>query len=169
MDPIITTQAQHGGAACPGRIEQSCNTNPCPVDCKYTWGEWGACSVPCGSGTQQRSANINSQPQHGGAACPGPQTQACNNGSCGVIQIGNTNRELVFGNNVINTKVNTNSSYAVSIYSDKIIANVNSVQQPQCHAKSGYCPQMNKVDRLYKPQNPYYRIPGVMSVNIVSK
>ncbi|KAL9968789.1 hypothetical protein ACROYT_G020914 [Oculina patagonica] len=65
---------------------QRCNENPCPVDGDWSdWSEWGACSVTCGGGTQQRSRTCtNPPPSNGGAQCSGDSTesQECNDNSC---------------------------------------------------------------------------------------
>ena len=53
-----------------------------PVNCEFQWGAWSPCSKPCDGGQQSRSPNILRQAQHGGNACPSPQTQACNTAPC---------------------------------------------------------------------------------------
>ena len=83
----ITTQPSYSGAACPDLTEtQSCNTNPCPVDCDVSdWSSWGTCSATCGGGDQIRTRTITTQPSYGGAACPDlTETQACNTNPCPV-------------------------------------------------------------------------------------
>ena len=49
-----------------------------PVDGGWTaWTEWVACSVTCGTGTQQRShACTNPPPSNGGVICSGPPTES---------------------------------------------------------------------------------------------
>merc|ERR1719162_485769 len=45
-----------GGAACPPlEMVQSCNSHPCPVDCKLIdWEGWSSCSAQCGGGVKER-------------------------------------------------------------------------------------------------------------------
>ena len=66
----ITKSAQRGGAACPSLKSMSnCNTQACPVDCKYEWSGWSLCSVSCGQGMQSRKAIVSAREKHGGMAC----------------------------------------------------------------------------------------------------
>merc|ERR1719305_174594 len=46
----------NGGAKClPLAAERSCNTQPCPINCKLSiWSGWSKCSAECGGGVQQR-------------------------------------------------------------------------------------------------------------------
>jgi hypothetical protein len=68
----------------------SCNTQPCPIDCVVSdWnkGNWNNCNKTCGSGTQTRTntRSIITQPQNGGLACPvltQSETQVCNTQPC---------------------------------------------------------------------------------------
>ena len=66
----VVTPATGKGKACPGPQTQPC-TVPCPVNCAYTWGNWGAC-VPttgsCGPGTQTKNANVTTPAANGGTA-----------------------------------------------------------------------------------------------------
>jgi hypothetical protein len=79
--PIIT-QKQGNGKECPP-TSRACNTQACPppastdVDCQI--GEFGACSVPCGGGTQTAPILINKQGN--GKECP-PTSRACNTQVC---------------------------------------------------------------------------------------
>jgi len=59
-----------------------CNTNPCPIDCVGSFGDWETCSEECGGGTQTRTYNASVTPQYGGAECPGDETQVCNTHNC---------------------------------------------------------------------------------------
>ena len=72
-------------------IMQNCILNDAiktnPRDGKYSkWGEWSACSVPCGGeGTQNRRRYCNNPPPaNGGKPCVGPsrESRACDNGPC---------------------------------------------------------------------------------------
>ena len=69
----ITTQANHGGKACPAQAALldtiNCNTKACPIHCKYTFGSWGKCTKSCGNGAQKRSLSVTTR--HGG--CPLPR------------------------------------------------------------------------------------------------
>ncbi|GFN97244.1 sco-spondin-like, partial [Plakobranchus ocellatus] len=76
------------GLDCQGPAEenQTCNTQPCPVDGFYgAWSAWSQCSAPCGGGTQSRDRPCT-PPQHQGQDCQGPsnQTQECNTQPCPV-------------------------------------------------------------------------------------
>ncbi|GFN97240.1 sco-spondin [Plakobranchus ocellatus] len=76
------------GLDCQGLAEenQTCNTQPCPIDGFYgAWSAWSQCSVSCGGGTQSRDRPCT-PPQHQGQDCQGPsnQTQDCNTQPCPV-------------------------------------------------------------------------------------
>ncbi|XP_056001828.1 coadhesin-like [Ostrea edulis] len=79
---------QYNGKSCPNSdtSTQSCNTQPCPIDGRFSsWGSWGSCTVTCGGGTQERQRTCtNPAPQHGGGLCSGPTTsnQNCNTQVC---------------------------------------------------------------------------------------
>jgi len=61
----VTCTRSHDGAV----VDNSyCNpstkpatTQSCSVSCSFTYGSWGSCSAPCGSGTQTRSAVCKNQ------------------------------------------------------------------------------------------------------------
>ena len=59
-------------------------STPDPINCVGSWSGWSACNTTCGGGTQTRSWTTTTQPQHGGTACPTPDTesQACNTQAC---------------------------------------------------------------------------------------
>lgn len=84
----VTTPAANGGTAC--RFEhgttqaQPCSVSICPVpvDCQGDWGKLGQCTPSsrfntCGAGRQTREFVVTVEPEHGGAACPAPQSQDC--------------------------------------------------------------------------------------------
>ena len=60
--------------------------NACPVDCVVSaWSPWGACSLPCGGGTQIRTRTIITPASNGGMPCPVlEETQPCNTQPCPV-------------------------------------------------------------------------------------
>ncbi|XP_044177006.1 coadhesin-like, partial [Acropora millepora] len=69
-----------------------CNTQPCPENGGYgAWSEYGACSVTCGEGIQERKRFCdNPFPRFGGESCeklelgPSIETKACKMESCPV-------------------------------------------------------------------------------------
>ena len=54
-----------------GNTGMSGNATPSPIDCEFTWSDWGTCN----NFKQTRSINITKQPQNGGQACPAKQTE----------------------------------------------------------------------------------------------
>ena len=86
----IQTNAEHGGATCPhtnGHIDtQNCNTQPCPIDCEGSFGEYETCSKPCGGGKQERVYTVTQSAQNGGRQCPHTNghidTKTCNTQPC---------------------------------------------------------------------------------------
>nr|XP_039248800.1 fibrillin-3-like [Styela clava] len=82
----VKTQNQGQCGSCNMPKAKPCNTNCCPVNCKWgSWNSWSTCSEKCGGGTQVRSRRY-SGPSCGGAACSGPavETRACNEQCCAV-------------------------------------------------------------------------------------
>ena len=87
---VVSRAEQNGGEDCadaevlPATLP--CNTHvQCPVDCSGEWGEWGECSLPCGSGNRTRNYVVLEEPQHGGAECPerdSSRSQECNTDPC---------------------------------------------------------------------------------------
>jgi len=67
----VVTPASNGGAECPIMIDkQSCNMQPCPIDCVVgEWSEYGMCSAPCGGGIQTRVRQPLTDAEHGGEPC----------------------------------------------------------------------------------------------------
>lgn len=99
----VSVQAQHGGKPCQNDVseEKSCEADPCvdtdkndgddgvidaPTDCEGHWEEWGACSKPCGGGTQARQYVVTTEAKSGGKACCVESgfvaSQECNNQAC---------------------------------------------------------------------------------------
>lgn len=71
---IVTQEALHGGEECmhkPGAIKHdTCNTQPCPIDCEGHWAEWDECTEDCGpDGTQSRHWIVEKEAKHGGMQC----------------------------------------------------------------------------------------------------
>jgi hypothetical protein len=83
----ITTKALNGGKECP-YVNNYQESKTCPIDCQYSWGGLSSCTASCGGGTQYKDPIISKQPQNGGQACPGRQTQQCNTQSCAIDCIG---------------------------------------------------------------------------------
>lgn len=82
---VVNKPATGGGKECPPLTEEeSCNTQPCPVDCEVgPWTEWGSCSKPCGGGVQMRTRTITKAAANGGKECPVlSETKPCNEQSC---------------------------------------------------------------------------------------
>lgn len=53
---------------CQGSQTETCNLNPCNVDCKYEWSHWSSCK--CSEGKQTRKMYITVPAEHGGRKCP---------------------------------------------------------------------------------------------------
>jgi hypothetical protein len=74
-------QPRHGGVSCGNSFETAeCNAFACPIDCAFgEWGDWQACTLSCGAGSQTRTRTVNqASVQNGGKACPQSQeTQSC--------------------------------------------------------------------------------------------
>ena len=76
---------ENGGNPCEGEAadNQACNEDPCPVDGKWSeWGDYGECSVECGTGFTQRERSCDSPAAaYGGQECIGdavdPKTKKC--------------------------------------------------------------------------------------------
>jgi len=75
----------NGGAKClPLSAMRSCNSNPCPVNCKLeAWNGWSKCSAQCGGGVQQRLRDVKQVMKFGGKPCSASsETKACNGQAC---------------------------------------------------------------------------------------
>ena len=86
---LVSVQSSCLGRDCSGSTasHQTCNVNPCPVDCR--WGEWSkyaSCSVSCGGGQQSRKRTVAVAEKHGGNSCPGTavSSRPCNTQCCPV-------------------------------------------------------------------------------------
>ncbi|XP_065194347.1 papilin-like isoform X3 [Sycon ciliatum] len=77
----------HGGRVCSGQNRQtvSCQTNPCPINGKWSqWSAFSQCSKTCGGAQQTRKRTCTSpSPAHGGYDCSGISSDTR---SCGPIQ-----------------------------------------------------------------------------------
>jgi len=82
---IVTSPV--GGAACPPlAARQSCNEDPCPVDCIVEdWTAWSECSAKCGGGVRSKARVVKRAPEHSGDPCGEiSKTEACNVHACDV-------------------------------------------------------------------------------------
>jgi len=85
MTREVVTPASNGGAECPIMIDkESCNLQPCPIDCVVgEWSEYGMCSAPCGGGIMSRVRQPLTDSEHGGEPCGDlSETQECNVFAC---------------------------------------------------------------------------------------
>jgi hypothetical protein len=75
-----------GGHRCPAWLEtDSCNADPCPVDCKLSdWSQWSQCSRSCNGGTSFRRKELLVLPAYGGIACDANlmESRVCNPHRC---------------------------------------------------------------------------------------
>jgi hypothetical protein len=78
----VEIQPLYGGDPCPTAITEPCNTQPCPIHCEGSYGEFSQCSASCGGGTQTKTYEITTPPQYGGTPCPTAITQPCNTQPC---------------------------------------------------------------------------------------
>merc|ERR1719388_418639 len=81
----VVTPASNGGAKCPIMIDkESCNMQPCPIDCVVgEWSDYGMCSAPCGGGIMSRVRQPLTDAEHGGEPCGDlSETQECNVFAC---------------------------------------------------------------------------------------
>jgi len=81
----IKVNPNENGAKCPPlEIDEVCNPNPCPVDCKVDeWQEWSACSASCGTGVKERIRSVLKHAAFGGTPCDSTnEDESCNTQSC---------------------------------------------------------------------------------------
>ena len=84
----VEIQPLYGGEPCPTAITEPCNTQPCPIDCEGSYGEFSQCSASCGGGTKTKTYEITTPPQYGGTPCPTAITEPCNTQPCPLDCIG---------------------------------------------------------------------------------
>jgi hypothetical protein len=67
-------------------FEESCNTQPCAVDCTYSSWTWtGDCTALCGGGKRTRVRTVSKEAAHGGKVCDMlSATVSCNEQACAV-------------------------------------------------------------------------------------
>ena len=83
----IAQQANSWGEPCTGEPTQTqqCNTQSCPVNCKWgQWSSWSECSKSCDGGTQNRYRSKIQIAKFGGLQCLGQTngTRLCNQDPC---------------------------------------------------------------------------------------
>ncbi len=84
---MVTQPPAGNGALCPPLEDvQTCNTQPCDVDCQVSpWGDWSSCDRSCGGGLQSRNRTVTTLKSGAGAECPPlSETQSCNTQGCPV-------------------------------------------------------------------------------------
>jgi hypothetical protein len=87
----ITAPAEYGGLCDATNETVPCNTQPCPIDCKWNdWEGWSACTQTCGSGSTTRVRSVNVSAMFGGAPCNGSGTDTvpCNTPPCPIDCVG---------------------------------------------------------------------------------
>merc|ERR1719398_263880 len=80
----VLTHPQGGAKCLPLAAERSCNTQPCPINCKLSiWSGWGKCSAECGGGVQQRLREVEMEMKYNGKPCgQTSQTKSCQAQAC---------------------------------------------------------------------------------------
>lgn len=76
----------HLTQSCALTVLKDCGGSPCAQHCEWSnWGEWGACTKPCGAGTHTRNRTVQTAAEHGGS-CEGEATEShsCNTQKCPV-------------------------------------------------------------------------------------
>ena len=78
----VLREPKYGGKKCDSTFDtKSCNTAPCPVDCKFEY-DYTACSKTCGEGTRLQTLKIIEDPRYGGRACPDASAAAGDTVKC---------------------------------------------------------------------------------------
>ena len=92
----ITTPKVGSGSECEAangeKITESCNTEPCPIDCVGSWSGFGSCSEECGGGQKEKTFTITTPRVGSGSECEAADgekiTESCNTGPCPVDCVG---------------------------------------------------------------------------------
>ena len=70
----VSVASAFGGAECEAadgaQDSSSCGLMPCPIDCVGSWGEFGECSMECGTGFSVRTYTQTVIAEYGGIECP---------------------------------------------------------------------------------------------------
>jgi len=85
LERAVVASPAGGGMACPPlEMKQSCNEQPCPVDCKLSeWSGFSACSADCGGGVMEKTRMVLVHPKYEGTPCGDlTETVSCNMQSC---------------------------------------------------------------------------------------
>jgi hypothetical protein len=81
----LITKAAAGGEKCEYDDGKQI-TEDVKVNCGGKWGDFGACSEPCGPGTKTKKWIADPEPKNDGTPCPSPETVSCNLKSCKTCQ-----------------------------------------------------------------------------------
>ena len=85
----LITKAAAGGEKCEYDDGKQI-TEDVKVNCGGKWGDFGACSEPCGPGTKTKKWIADPEPKNDGTPCPSPETVSCNLKSCQTCKVRET-------------------------------------------------------------------------------
>jgi len=88
----VTIPAESGGVDCGTGHGDSdwlnCASDPCPIDCDGSFGDFSECSLSCGNGTQAKTFSVTTPAAHGGENCTAEdgdtEAQPCATEACPV-------------------------------------------------------------------------------------